>query len=96
MAFSFLSGSSSSRIILLVAAVAHLAFALPQGPPVEQHFNNVCNLMTPLHRDNVARPGNGGFSLQLQTDLPRSGYVGFNYTAGNTYTGDLMVFTFLS
>ena len=83
MAFSF----SVYRIILLVAAVAHLARALPQGPPVERHFNNVCNLMTPLHAGNVARPGSGGFSLQ--TDLARNGYAGFNYTAGTTYTGDL-------
>ena len=88
MAFSFsVSPVSSCIILLVVAAIAHLARALPQGPPVEQHFNNVCNLMTPLHRGNVARPGNGGFSIQ--TDLARNGYAGFNYTAGTTYTGDL-------
>ena len=29
-------------------------------------------------------------SQALQTDLERNGYLGFNYIAGNTYTGDLM------
>ena len=88
MAFSFsVSPVSSCIILLVVAAAAQLALALPQGPPVEQHFNNVCNLMTPLHRGNKARPGNGGFSIQ--TDLARNGRAGFNYTAGTTYTGDL-------
>ena len=87
MAFYFLPGSSNFCIILLVAiAAVYLARALPQGPPVDRHFDNVCNLMTPLHAGNVARPGNGGFSLE--TDLARNGYVGFNYTAGTTYTGD--------
>lgn len=76
--------------VLGVVAVAHLARALPQGPPVGKHFHEVCDLMTPLHGGNVAMSGSGGFSLQ--TDLPSIGFLGFNYTAGNTYTGDLFVY----
>lgn len=81
MAFS----SLASFFLLLVVAVLRDARSLPQGPPVERHFNNVCNLMTPLHQNNRATAGNGGFFIE--TDLPRNGYDGFNYTAGNTYTG---------
>ena len=75
-----------SCVVLLVTVRPQLVRSHSWGPPVDEHFNNVCNLMTPLHDNTPATAGNGGFSIQ--TDLPRVGYEGFNYTAGNNYTGD--------
>ena len=73
-------------VLLLLSTVAlRPSFSLPQGPPVDQHFDRVCSEMAPLHGSNNATPGNGGFFIQ--TDLPRDGYRGFNYTAGQSYTG---------
>lgn len=80
---------SSSRLFccvsLLVLAAPGLVRLFPSGPPVESHFNQVCDLMTPLHHGSVPIASTGGFAIE--TDLQRCGYVGFNYTAGKEYTG---------
>ena len=72
--------------LLLLAAAPQLVQSFPSGPPVEDHFDQVCDLMTPLHHGAVPIASTGGFSIE--TDLPRNGYKGFNYTAGSNYTGD--------
>lgn len=73
-------------LLLAAALVSQVARAHSDGPPVEYHFDQVCDLMTPLHHNNVPIASTGGYSID--TDLPRIGYKGFNYTAGKEYTGE--------
>ena len=74
-----------ATLLLIATLVPQVARAYPSGPPVKDHFGQICDLMTPLHHDNVPIASTGGYSID--TDLPRNGYVGFNYTAGKDYTG---------
>ena len=78
-------------VSLLVATGPGLVQLFPSGPPVDGDlFNQTCNLMTPLHSDNVPTAGTGGYSIE--TDLSRSqGYTGFKYTAGKEYTGSTVL-----
>ena len=82
MAFSWLLLFS-----MLLAAAPLVARSLPSGPPVAEHFSQVCDLMTPLHSDIAPIASTGGYSIE--TDLIRDGNRGFNYTAGSTYTGNM-------
>ena len=73
---------------LLLAAVPlpQMARAYPDGPPVSAHYSDkVCNLMMPSHDDHKPIASTGGYSIE--TDIPRNGHIGFNYTAGKDYTG---------
>ena len=79
------SFSASLCLALLLAAAPGLVRPFPSGPPVADHFYRVCELMTPLHHDNVATAGTGGFLID--TDLTRNGFKGFNYEKGKEYTG---------
>ena len=75
--------------LLLTADLgAQLARTFPSGPPIGKYFNQVCDLMTPLHGDNKPMASTGGYSIE--TDIPHNGYKGFNYAAGKEYTGDLL------
>ena len=75
-----------ATLLLAAALVPQVARAHSAGPPVKDNFGQICDLMTPLHHDNVPIASTGGYSIE--TDLPRNGYVGFNYTAGKDYTGE--------
>ena len=59
--------------------------AYPSGPPAGEYFKEVCDLTMPLHHDHKPKDGTGGYSIE--TDIPRNGNKGFNYTAGKDYTG---------
>ena len=73
-------------LLLAAALVPQVARAYPDGPPVKEYFSEVCDLMRPKHHDDVPKAGTGGYSIE--TDLPRNGHIGFNYTAGKDYTGE--------
>lgn len=89
-------------VSLLVAAGPGVVQPYPSGPPMDRHFNQICELMIPLHHDIAPIPDTGGYSID--TDLPRYGHTGFNYTAGKEYTGTidnnnicrLIIFTWLT
>lgn len=64
--------------------------AFATGPPIDNdlRFNQVCVQMFPGGHGSLeqAQPGSGGFLIE--TDLPlMSAQSGYNYTAGQTYTG---------
>ena len=75
-----------ASLLLAAALVPQVARAHSAGPPVKDHFAQICDLMTPLHHNNVPIANTGGYSIE--TDVPRNGYIGFNYTAGKDYTGE--------
>ena len=75
-----------ATLLLAASLVPQVARAHAAGPPVKDHFDRICDLMTPLHENNVPIASTGGYSIE--TDIPRNGYIGFNYTAGKDYTGE--------
>ena len=76
----------------LVYVIFLLVFVFPEvqsrrsGPPLDSipNTNNVCNQLVPSHSGN-AQFGNGGYIIT--TDIPRFLTGGYNYTAGQMYTG---------
>ena len=76
-------------LLLLVLAAAAVSEVLSRraGPPIQEsgNFDRICNQMLPNHGGTAARSGNGGYTISA--DIPRSDSSGYNYTAGQTYTG---------
>ena len=58
------------------------------GPPLDSgpNINNVCNQLVPQH-PGTRKTGNGGYIIA--TNIPHSSSAGYNYRAGQTYTGKL-------
>lgn len=62
------------------------------GPPADTRFDEVCTRMLPAGHGTLeeAQPGSGGYLIG--TNLPLvSAQSGYRYTAGQTYTGKIIV-----
>ena len=66
--------------------------AFSAGPPAAGRFEAVCVQMLPAGHGTLeqAQPGSGGFLIDTDLTLI-SAESGYNYTAGQTYTGTVLV-----